>query len=154
MRVYRLAHPNFAHDLSGTGARLKGGRWNPKGIPMLYTSESVSLALLEVMANSVLPEELGRIQLVALQIPDAAPIHVIDPKKLKRGWYHDIDYTQWMGAAILQQQNPLVIQCPSVIITSEHNYLLNPLHPQFHTVTCTDVQDFRFDERLFKSMHR
>ena len=46
MIVYRFAHPKFAHDLSGTGARLKGGRWNTAGTPVIYTSECISLALL------------------------------------------------------------------------------------------------------------
>ena len=27
MIVYRFAYPRFATDLSGTGARLRGGRW-------------------------------------------------------------------------------------------------------------------------------
>ncbi len=51
MTVYRFTHKKFAGELSGTGARLVGGRWNPVGVSVVYTSESISLALLEVLAN-------------------------------------------------------------------------------------------------------
>jgi len=35
------------HPLSGEGARQHGGRFNPKGVPCLYTSTSANTALLE-----------------------------------------------------------------------------------------------------------
>ena len=43
MQVYRIAQKAFINDLSGEGARLFGGRWNRRGIPLLYTAESRSL---------------------------------------------------------------------------------------------------------------
>jgi RES domain-containing protein len=61
MILYRFAHRKFAKDLSGTGARLKGGRWNPPGIPVIYTSENISLALLEILANAQTIEDLRMI---------------------------------------------------------------------------------------------
>ncbi|TCL90742.1 RES domain-containing protein [Rhizobium sp. PP-WC-2G-219] len=50
--LYRALNPVFAREpLSGRGAELYGGRFNPKGIPALYTSLSVMTALRE--ANQV-----------------------------------------------------------------------------------------------------
>src|SRR5699024_12459459 len=51
MQLYRLAKEEYIRDLSGTGARLYGGRWNKKGMPMLYTSEHRSMALLELFVH-------------------------------------------------------------------------------------------------------
>lgn len=46
--LYRALNPVWAHDpLSGEGARRFGGRFNPKGMPALYTSFDVATALRE-----------------------------------------------------------------------------------------------------------
>lgn len=51
-RLYRALNPVYARDpLSGRGAELYGGRFNPKGMPALYASTSVMTALRE--ANQV-----------------------------------------------------------------------------------------------------
>ncbi len=150
MILYRFAHRKFAHELSGTGARLKGGRWNPAGLPVLYTSESISLALLEVLANAYTLEELQMIQLMEIEIPAHAECREIKLQSLKKDWYRDIDYTQWMGKEILQSRKTLLFQCPSAIVHKEHNYLINPLHVDFKKVSLHNAADFYFDERLFK----
>ena len=52
--VWRIAldAPLFkADDLSGEGAKKSGGRWNKKGTPVLYTSESIALACLETLVH-------------------------------------------------------------------------------------------------------
>lgn len=50
--LYRALNPVYAREpLSGRGAALYGGRFNPKGMPALYTSFSVMTALRE--ANQV-----------------------------------------------------------------------------------------------------
>ncbi|MBC8006624.1 MAG: RES domain-containing protein, partial [Prolixibacteraceae bacterium] len=36
---------------SGEGARLYGGRWNRKGVPMVYTAGSQSLAMLKCLCK-------------------------------------------------------------------------------------------------------
>ncbi len=51
-KLYRALNPIFAREpLSGRGAALYGGRFNPKGAPTLYLSLSVVTALRE--ANQV-----------------------------------------------------------------------------------------------------
>ena len=37
---------------SGEGARLAGGRWNARGIPMVYLASSLSLAALDRLAHT------------------------------------------------------------------------------------------------------
>jgi RES domain-containing protein len=51
-KLYRALNPIYAREpLSGRGAALHGGRFNPKGVPALYTSLSIMTALRE--ANQV-----------------------------------------------------------------------------------------------------
>jgi RES domain-containing protein len=51
-KLYRALNPIYAREpLSGRGAELYGGRFNPKGMPALYTSQTIMTALKE--ANQV-----------------------------------------------------------------------------------------------------
>ena len=150
MIVYRFTHRKFAGELSGTGARLNGGRWNPPGIPVLYTSESISLALLEVLANAGSLQELKLLHLMEIDIPNITDKQEIKLPSLKKDWFYDFDYTQWVGQQILQTKKTVLLQCPSAIVHKEHNYLINPLHPDFKKIKLHTSTDFYFDERLFK----
>ncbi len=71
--VYRLIKERFLDTpLSAEGARRYGGRWNPPGVGILYTSASPELALLEQLVH--LPElpygDLPRLFLLTLTLPD------------------------------------------------------------------------------------
>ncbi|TDO25404.1 RES family NAD+ phosphorylase [Sediminibacterium goheungense] len=154
MILYRFAHHKFAHDLSGTGAKLKGGRWNLTGTAVVYTSSSISLALLETLANTGSFQELQLYKLMQLNLPTDAAIYHIQNKNLKKNWPQDFGYTQWMGSEIMQDKNALAIACPSGIVQHEVNFLLNPLHSDFHKIRLQEVKDFYFDERLFPSVYR
>ena len=87
MLVYRIASEPFAADLSGEGARLYGGRWNPCGIPVLYTSESVALAALELLVN-VPPDFLGLgvFSRITIHVPDDVIIHLLETATLPAEW--------------------------------------------------------------------
>ena len=51
-KLYRALNPRYARDpLSGRGAELYGGRFNPKGVPAIYTALSIITAVRE--ANQV-----------------------------------------------------------------------------------------------------
>lgn len=68
--LYRALNPVWARDpLAGEGARRFGGRFNPKGMPALYTAQSIMTAIRE--AN-----QIGTLQPTTLVAYDAdlAPI--------------------------------------------------------------------------------
>lgn len=70
--LYRALNPIYAREpLSGRGAELYGGRFNPKGMPALYASLSVLTALRE--ANQV-----GHLQPTTLVSYDAEIENVFD----------------------------------------------------------------------------
>lgn len=150
MILYRFAHKKFAEDLSGTGAKLVGGRWNLPGVAVIYTSESISLALLEILANAYTLESLQSICLMEIEIPNSIVPEEIRLQKLKKDWFRDIDYTQYLGTEILQASKTACIRCPSAIIHREHNYLLNPGQADFKKIKLLNSAAFYFDERLFK----
>ncbi|MEA3445495.1 MAG: RES family NAD+ phosphorylase, partial [Bacteroidota bacterium] len=52
MIVYSLAKQKYCTDLSGTGAEKAGGRWNNKGIKILYTSDSRALCTAEIAVHT------------------------------------------------------------------------------------------------------
>ncbi len=71
-KLYRALNPIYAREpLSGRGAELYGGRFNPKGVPALYTSLTIMTALKE--ANQV-----GNLQPTTLVSYDADIEHVFD----------------------------------------------------------------------------
>ncbi|NIR50304.1 RES family NAD+ phosphorylase [candidate division KSB1 bacterium] len=62
MKVYRIARSAYIEDLSGTGARLYGGRWNHKGTSIVYTSKNRALATVEYLVHvslAILPTDLS-----------------------------------------------------------------------------------------------
>ena len=70
MIVFRIAKKKWIKDLSGTGAKLTGGRWNPKGYPVIYCAATSSLAILEKLVHvdfDLLPDDL---YIAELEIPD------------------------------------------------------------------------------------
>ena len=86
MIVFRIAKQEFVHDLSGTGARLYGGRWNSKGSSMLYTSENRALAMLETMVHTpqrFIPKDLW---IAKIFIPDSAPGLTMNEDEMPEGW--------------------------------------------------------------------
>ena len=54
MKVFRLCKAKFANDLSGLGAEKSGGRWNSKGVAMVYSSESRALCTTEIAVHTPL----------------------------------------------------------------------------------------------------
>lgn len=52
MRAYRLVKARYADTaFDGSGAKAHGGRWNSKGVTMVYASDSVALAALELLVH-------------------------------------------------------------------------------------------------------
>lgn len=148
MELYRLTKGKYANDISGTGAFLAGGRWNSKGIRMLYTAESRSLAVVESLAHLVTVRNLEPYVAMVLYVPDDASIRVLAGSTLPANWRTDNNFTQRQGNAWTQAGESLLLQVPSAIVPKEYNFLFNPLHPQFSTVKIVDLEPFTFDLRL------
>lgn len=151
MIIYRLATAEFATNISGDGAKIYGGRWNPIGIAVLYTSEYISLAILEILVRATEFTSPDAYTLVSIELPEDS-ISTIEIKKLRPEWQIHIEYTQWIGEQFLKNNDSLALKVPSGIVTQEHNFLLNPLHEDFSKVKIISTELLNLDKRLFKQV--
>ena len=149
MIVYRITNSLYSNDITGTGAKLMGGRWNSKGVPLLYVSEHISLAVLEMLVNTKFKDLIIPLDLISIQIPEKVTQGEISLKKMKKGWITDYGYTRFMGDEFIKNKQSLLLKIPSVVITEEFNYLVNPLHPDFKKIKIIETRSFKTDERLF-----
>lgn len=150
MLVYRIAKMKYLEDLTGTGARLYGGRWNHEGYEMLYTSENLSLAVLELLANQVrdlLDDTYGYIQ---IEIPDSNATLKFNPELLPTNWRNGIyaEETLQFGTNWLNQQSSLALQVPSAVLKQESNILINPNHPDAKTIRIATRGKLELDGRI------
>ncbi|MCA8066455.1 RES family NAD+ phosphorylase [Burkholderia sp. AU38729] len=155
MRVYRLAKERRgyyrADDLSGNGAALAGGRWNPRGMRVVYTCAHASTALLEALVHMAGLMPAGGYHLVALEVPDNAYNEAFVPA-LPDGWAdltRDPDATMKQGRQWLEAGEQLAMRVPSVVCPTDTNLLLNPLHSDMSTVKVISTTPFILGPRLF-----
>lgn len=149
MRVWRLCVRQHATP-DGEGARLFGGRWNPPGTAVVYTSATLSLATLEYLVNldsDLFPENLVA---VSADIPPALEIQSVTARDLPANWreYPAPDALCVIGVAWASACHTPILSVPSVVIPEERNYLLHPAHPQFGRICWNAPEPFRFDPRL------
>jgi RES domain-containing protein len=149
MMVYRICNALYSEDISGTGAKLFGGRWNSKGVNMLYAAEHISLAVVEMLVHNQFKDfEIG-LNLLHIAIPDVFEVKEIKHSKLKSNWMADIEYTRFMGDQFIQSGSYPILRIPSAVVTQENNFLINPLHADFKKIKITSVTSFSTDKRLF-----
>ncbi len=149
MTVYRLTNGDYKNDLSGTGAKLYGGRWNSIGLAALYTTEHISLAVLEILVHIKSYRQPVDFHLLTIEIPETVGVTTMDLQKLKRNWKDDITYGQFIGDEFLTKGQSLILKIPSVIIEQENNCLINPSHPDAVKIRIRSTATFLFDNRLY-----
>ncbi len=148
---WRIVTARFAEAaFSGEGARLYGGRWNPKGVPLVYTAESQSLSVLEMLVQD---EPLrARYMLIPAHIPDDLALDRITADQLPPDWRSPAakDELQKRGADWVRGVASAVLAVPSAVIPAETNYLLNPKHPDFARIEIGEPLELVTDLRLLK----
>lgn len=150
MIVYRLSKSEYSHSLNGRGAELSGGRWNSKGVQVVYTAQNISLCMAEVavhMPLGIVPKDY---ELITIEIPDKL-IESFTELGLTNDWRQVLSFndTQKLGDDFFKSVRNLVLEVPSAVVEGEFNYLINPLHSKINKVKILNVKAFGFDERLF-----
>jgi RES domain-containing protein len=120
---------------------------------MVYSSSSISLAVLETLVHAD-SAELSRIRFVlfSIDIPSSVKIDRIDRKSLPPGWTAKSPIpavTQEIGDNWVREGKTAVLAVPSVVTPQEFNYLLNPAHKDMARIVRSSPEPFRIDERFF-----
>ncbi|RME94713.1 MAG: RES domain-containing protein [Verrucomicrobia bacterium] len=149
--AWRLVREQFAGTaFSGDGAARYGGRWNSRGLRVVYASESRALAALETLVhlNPPLP---FRYKFIPVRF-DAAWVETLTAAALPADWRQEPPppSTRALGDRWIREGRSPVLAVPSIIIPQETNYLLNPAHPDFAAIERGPAEDFDFDPRLLR----
>lgn len=149
--VWRLLTARFANTaFSGEGARLYGGRWNRKGVAMVYTAGSQSLAMLELLVQD---EPLrARYVMIPASVPKNLKIERVVPEQLPANWRDPAarEQLQTVGTDWIRRGSSAILAVPSSVIPAETNHLLNPQHPSFAKIEIGQEQPFVTDLRLIR----
>jgi RES domain-containing protein len=148
--VWRVVSQRYAETaFSGEGARLYGGRWNPKGCAMVYTAQTQSLALLEMLVQDA-PLHASYV-MIPVRVPEQILVH-IDQATLPTDWRelsarNDL---QQIGAAWVHSETSAVLAVPSAVVPAEFNFLLNPAHPEYPLIEIGTQTEWLTDQRLMR----
>lgn len=152
MRFWRICRRRYAAEAAtGEGARLYGGRWNSRGVRVVYASTSLALAAVETFVN--LEPNLRPADFVSIEgnIPEDLEVLRLDPEVLPPHWYASRDESlRHFGDEWIRRGETVGLLVPSAAIRGEWNLLLNPIDPNFRRIEFRDPQPFEFDVRMFR----
>jgi RES domain-containing protein len=147
--AYRLHHLAYAADTGIGAAKNSGARWNSLGIPMIYASQSLALAMLEVVVNhAVRPTRFG---LTRIYIPDDVAGEDVPLSSLPTDWRRNKDSTRRIGDLWHAKRRSLFLRVPSSLLpdsAEERNLVINPSHSDFFKIQFSPAEPFEFDTRL------
>ncbi len=99
------------------------------------------------MHFSVLPIEYA---LTEIRIPDEISIEHVIEVAIPRHWdapsYHS--EVQRFGGQWAKSLRSVVLSVPSSVVSTERNFVINPMHPEFGGIEFLPARGFKFDLRL------
>ena len=136
----------------GEGAFRFGGRWNSRGIRILYTAGSLSLAALEMLVHLNSEEILLSYSFASAEFDESLILAIEEFRTLPENWSVSPAplEIQRIGDEWAEAQASVVLKVPTSVVPVEFNYLINVEHPEFSKVKLGKHQTFTFDERLYE----
>jgi RES domain-containing protein len=150
-RAYRIA--DARHEIfDGMGAFLNGARWNSRGRRIIYASDSLAGAILEVLVRTRIGRVPRRQSWIEIAIPPHVSMEELDANRLP-GWNDkDSAIARQFGDDWHQQRRSLILLVPAVTTGGvSRNLLINQDHPGFPALTSGPPHPVVWDERLFPS---
>ena len=153
---YRIVSAEFASTslaiMSGEGAYLYGGRWNSKGVRVVYLGTSLAQAAMEMLVHLNRSDILNKTYFKMSVTFDKSFMQHIAIDDLPSNWMEPTmeSSVQEVGNQWIANKSSLILQVPSAAVPGEYNYLFNPLHPDAHRATFGPILPFNYDTRLVK----
>ena len=150
LRAWRIVKRRYlGRAFDGDGARRYGGRWNSPGRVAVYVSETRALATLEVLAGLQSAAPIPAYVLVGVEFPEELVMEV-ERSKLRKNWDASppTSISKVVGDAWLDGAESVVLRVPSVVVSNEFNFLINPSHPDFRHIRIGEPEPLLFDPRL------
>jgi RES domain-containing protein len=151
--AWRIVQAHVAdRAFTGEGARRYGGRWNCKGFAVVYTSGSISLAILEVLVHLPTYDILEEYVYIPVEF-DKKFVLILDPHELPANWNRDPSpqANKQIGDSWVKSRRSVILEVPSAIVPNEKNFLINPAQPDFSKLKIGEPKKFEFDSRFIKS---
>jgi len=147
--AWRLTKTRYlATAWDGEGAKTSGGRWNSVGTAVVYTSATLSLALVETLVHvpsGLLPAYTA----VPIDFEDSL-VAVVEAADLLPNWKKQPapPETRAIGDAWAASSRSALLRVPSVVVPIEFNYVINPKHRDFGRIRIGAPMPSPFDPRL------
>ncbi len=79
-----------------------------------------------------------------------ATIEVLSPSSLPDGWraYPALPFLKEIVDAWLSKGRSLILKISSVTVRGQHNYLINPAHPDFASIEVSEPEPLDLDPRI------
>lgn len=154
MRVWRLSRaPRELAALIGEGGLHGAGRWHQRGVRIVYTAATLSLAALEVLVRVDRWSEAPDLVAIEIDVPASVELEHVAAAELSGGWRAPTptDETQAIGGRWIASARSAVLSVPSAVIPIERNFLINPAHPDFKRIQVASRHSFSFDRRLLRT---
>ena len=151
--AWRIVQAHVADQaFTGEGARRYGGRWNSKGFAVVYTSGSISLAILEVLVHIPIFDILEEYVYIPVKFDQKLSI-ALNPDDFPDNWNKDPSpqAIKQIGDSWVESRQSVILEVPSAIVPTEKNFLINPAHTDFGKLKIGELAKFKFDTRLIKS---
>ena len=130
---------------------MYGGRWNSRGVRVVYASTSLALAAVETFVNLEPNQRPADLVSIEGEIPSTMSAPRLDVKRLPRDWHASRDESlQRFGDDWIRGGKSSALLVPSAAIHGEWNVLLNPALADFSKIKFQGPAPFEFDVRMFR----
>jgi len=151
IRAWRVVKSKYAaHAFDGEGSRLHGSRWSSHGVKVVHGSETLSLAILEILVHLQSSTPLPYYVMFSMEF-DASLVERVEMPALPANWRASPPPSalQQIGDLWVRRGPSAVLEVPSALIPHERNFLLNPLHADFKRVVISDQMPLDVNVRVF-----
>jgi RES domain-containing protein len=130
---------------------LFGQRWNPPGLPAIYTGTSFAVCLVEILVHANRKSPPSAARFVEALVPDDVSREAFDPAG-RLGWdnLRDLSVAQAFGRNWIQNRRSALLVVPSVVTAGrDANVVVNPDHPDAARISVGPETPVALDRRLF-----